>query len=587
MATYYVDFGAANDGDGSTYTQASGAGQPGAFKTIVGKTFISGDTVWIRRSSTALALTATYNPTIPGVNLYGWPMAGDDHYANRPVGPQSVWDNDTAQYAKMQYNTANVSFAPSGNGTKYRRLWIDNLTTTQYSSSYYVLFGPTGSDMDIDQIRVTFSGIGVGGNFAHRNVVNISGANPTVKNLYARFCIRNDNTYQSYGMGINTGTTTGYFKNITLDVLSVYASSSIGPVLDIANTVNNKAVKIENLNINFLDPNPAFPYPASINISSGSVHINDVTINNAYNGISYQGPYIGVNGTNCRILNCKMASGAAGPISINNSNNCMVELKNWNILKQMQCSNLTILNSNGTGYPIQFITCQNCQVIINNGILNTTGPAYKPVYTDSHGVTAFLNNVQVPDPIQLTYRPYSYIDYDLYSANHDQVPGVWHYESRYARIDTSNVYRTGGGNYSFRGMGLDPNKGQNYREAMISPFTRETYFIDLAAGVNTITMYGAYVGWAGTNKPVPDNRDVGFMFDYIDNNNNYSAASTFDYTPLVADTSTWNNDTGLNPFRVTITITTNGPQTVPFHIFLSPEYDLTGYIYLDPIPVRS
>jgi hypothetical protein len=43
------------------------------------------------------------------------------------------------------------------------------------------------------------------------------------------------------------------------------------------------------------------------------------------------------------------------------------------------------------------------------------------------------------------------------------------------------------------------------------------------------------------------------------------------------------NDTGLTPFIITVTLTdVSGAQAVPFNIFASPEFDSSGYVYIDP-----
>jgi hypothetical protein len=75
--------------------------------------------------------------------------------------------------------------------------------------------------------------------------------------------------------------------------------------------------------------------------------------------------------------------------------------------------------------------------------------------------------------------------------------------------------------------------------------------------------------------------------DWFDGNNVFHAENTLVPGVLPADSSVWVGDTGLTPFVISLTINTGYVQTIPINIFASPEYDATGYFYIDPVPTVS
>jgi len=75
MATKYVDFSAANNGDGSSYVQANGSGNIGAFNTLNNLTFSDGDIFWLRRQNMTANMTTNITITAGNVSLLGWPLS--------------------------------------------------------------------------------------------------------------------------------------------------------------------------------------------------------------------------------------------------------------------------------------------------------------------------------------------------------------------------------------------------------------------------------------------------------------------------------------------------------------------------------
>ncbi|HIF03310.1 MAG TPA: hypothetical protein EYQ84_08485, partial [Nitrospinaceae bacterium] len=102
MATIYIDFSAANDGDGVTAAQAGTPGGAGAFNTIVGH-ISDGDIVWIRRVGTYNLASQFVLPN--GGEINGWPLSTDANYSSRPASGQASWDADPTGSTANDYAT--------------------------------------------------------------------------------------------------------------------------------------------------------------------------------------------------------------------------------------------------------------------------------------------------------------------------------------------------------------------------------------------------------------------------------------------------------------------------------------------------
>lgn len=93
MANYFLDFSAANNGDGSDGAQAGAPAAPGAFNQLTAAenvTILAGDSVYLRRTGTASVKTILFKN---GVKYYGWPKAADENFATRPANTvDATWN---------------------------------------------------------------------------------------------------------------------------------------------------------------------------------------------------------------------------------------------------------------------------------------------------------------------------------------------------------------------------------------------------------------------------------------------------------------------------------------------------------------
>jgi len=129
---YFVDFTAAEFGDGLSHVHAPSNGAPGAWNTLVGwetqlyNLLADGDRVWIRRTGTGVtgnALLLQYSDK--KVAWIGWPSSSDEYYDVRPgtggpsPDPRTDWDPDTSTYTH-----ADMTLLFYGSNQRFHRLRV-------------------------------------------------------------------------------------------------------------------------------------------------------------------------------------------------------------------------------------------------------------------------------------------------------------------------------------------------------------------------------------------------------------------------------------------------------------------------------
>ena len=275
MTVWYADFGQTYNGNGSAYTAASGTGLAGALNTLVGASFLSGDTVWIRRSATSLALAASYTPSLAGVKLIGWPISGDANYATRPSSPQSTWDADAATYAKISIGTATYLFAPTGTAFEMHRIWID-VTTAAGSTNIPLTL--TGANNVVENCKVGYS-TSTAGTAVDLRCASITGTTPSINGLV---CIGSSvgATASSAIVSINSGASDGLVQN--LNITAQYcnrgtSSNSTAGALVLQNTAGNKSLVVDAVTITYAGALSQHQGSAVI-LAAGSVHLLDCTV---------------------------------------------------------------------------------------------------------------------------------------------------------------------------------------------------------------------------------------------------------------------------------------------------------------------
>lgn len=114
MATYFLDYTATFNGDGSTAAQAVSDGAVGAFNTFDGVVMVADDEFWLRRTST-WNIEASLILVPEGAKFIGWPKSNDKYYALRPAsGTSEGWDGDAGTYCMLSFDNASYFFKELG-----------------------------------------------------------------------------------------------------------------------------------------------------------------------------------------------------------------------------------------------------------------------------------------------------------------------------------------------------------------------------------------------------------------------------------------------------------------------------------------
>jgi hypothetical protein len=589
MANLYFDFSATFNGTGATPAQAASGGAAGAYNTIVGVIPVSGDFWWIRRSNSAITLAAVYATALGGITMVGWPISGDDFYATRPAaGITQGWDADsTANYGKILSANALFNFAPTGAGANYQRLWVSSNVSSAQTLS---LAAFSGANTVCRNFKSTFDSA-VNGTSVQLPALSVTGATPRFENITV--------------LGSSTGAVTtpivainqaaaagGYIKNLTINAAALplgAGSNASSAALQFTGVVGYQPIVLEGININILGPQTYHIGTALLTLTSGP-SIRDLAIS-APSGSAFQGASVYLLAPRTEIYNMT-CSGNAGAIVFNSSQN-MVECKSWVNAYQLgvgvTSSTPGTFATAGSFPPVTFMAAANGnQFNLTNGNLKS---ANQQIYMGGNWNEIMFNWVRYSGANGTGYNITGYqtaaisagFDFDLFEQNSLQVLGSFRYTNRHGNWTTTNTYRTGSAaNFALKCLMTESGFAQNRRELPIGMKGREQAFLNLINGTNVIRLYGAYKSWAGTVEAAPTLRDIGLNFDYY-NGAGYVAISTFADGSLPSDGSTWVNDTGLTGFIITVTLTdVSGAQAVPFNIFASPEFDSSGYVYIDP-----
>lgn len=543
MANVYVDYTAANDGDGTTAAQAAGAGLTGAFNTLAGKTFTAGDKVWVRRvASSAIGATTTLSQTV-GVEIIGWPKSGDVYYSTRPAsGTSNGWDSDSADYFTLLYNSASFNLSVSGQNYTFYRLKV------QQNASAAIVGSVTGS-----------TNIFIDCYWLH-NHATPNTANPeiTLNSTNTKFirCKFEASASSNAGTGVVTVTTATGMKlfDCIVQVASIIGTSSI-PF-----NITASDCTIHGLTVNIVTGTSVMNL---ITVSGSNCVIMDTAIV-ASGGVTSFSPFR-ITGSNNRITGITTNSGGGG------SNGFVSITGNHNVVMFTKCTQNPTTGTNG----INLTTGAGNHVVLKNVVfqgntqdLQMGSAANNMVYCNN---CTFSSSPIISSSMHETCSVYSY--------NHNTTSGLFHAEFLNGTIDSSATYRTGGETFSFKFQSSSAGLGERGQLQLGIP-GMETIWIALAAGSRTLTLYGAHKNFSSNT---PTKQTMWFEFEYLDASGNYTHVSTYAYgTALDSDASTWNGDTGLTAFKIQApSVTVNADCVVSVRVFYH-TYESGAYTYVDP-----
>ncbi len=556
MANVYVDGSATNDGDGTSPAQAGSPGGVGAFKTMVGHTPTTGDTWWFRRTSTAIPLAANFTfANVNTVNYIGWPISTDLDYSRRPAAGQSGgaanWDADsTSTIQSITSNSTQTITISLASSQVFRRLNFDTGTggTTISGTSPEFRYGTITSSLTSTtaSLIINATTVGTGPTFYNATIDNKStGRSLTTANIsWPQFY---DCTISHTVSGVTTSAvsiTAGLFVRTTFsDTISTSAAS---PWL--TNSFNSTG-------------QPVMMYDCTFNITnttSGAVGIQCSTNNFSWyvRNTSYSGPSMVLTALDTwyDIHFSKFTQTAANTAGgwqisdVNNNVGCKIAASNVAFITGNTAGDIVL--TSGTG-PL------NCQIYLNNCVFaNASSPV-----------------VGNPTP-------------GIFSNDHNGTLGAWKFYGPRGTIQTTNANRTGGEAFSLQFAQADATNPFWVPTDMAIPGL-DTYFISLASGANTVTLYGAYKTSLYTVAPTQE--DIWFEVEYLDNastaHRTTASSKTGGATALTSDSSTWNNDTGLTVFKIVLSITAGQACKCPTRIRFNKLQSGSAYTLVDPIVV--
>ncbi len=558
--TYYVDFSAANDGDGSAHTQAAAPGGVGAFNTLTGHIGADGDIFWVRRKPKDLAaVSITFN--VGNVTYIGWPLSGDDYYASRPETPKADWDGDADSYAQFTVSAAGVviisaaaifhRFKGYGSATSGTRAPF-TITNTAATPAVFRNCYAEGNHASVIWQLWNFNADGVRASLYNCvSKMTLNSANSVIyylpsalsAHLYFYKCtidyVATGNAH--YGFWWNNSNSTVRTFNLTAIESHFYGRGALGG-LYLNHTTTGWWYGVKHL----IDCTFRCDAGMAIFIAGAIGHI--IIDRGIVSGCAY-----------CNLDGIGTAQSVPGMGRIH--------IKSY---VQATASTYGLYSSRSIPVYIEnavFITGNtNADIYSEGGPLLIRYPEFKhatEVYVDTY----WWRNVKV-------------LDYN----NNKGYMKQWLNKSI---ITSDATYRTGGTSYSMKAITL---AAAAYIEEILGWFGeagQETIFANCVAGSNTITVYGAHKLYGAT----PPTKDDFWMEGTYYTGASGGANDCFTTKDTAAgaldvDTSVWNGDSSLTVFKLTKTIVVGQDCIVPIRLFWK-KHVLGAYVYIDPKPVVS
>lgn len=540
MATYYVDFSATNNGDGSAYTQAASGGAVGAFNTIFSLTLTSGDIVWMRRVAKSAAFTSTQTLAYAGVTFIGWPESGDDFYSTRPSPPQTTWDADAGNYATFTLNTASTNLTINAASMLIYRLQV--LCTSASASA--LSFGTVSGN--------TFKNCW----FANNQSVTVSLISITnATNTEFDNCEFSVTTYNNSSSAIFSSLTTCAINNCQIDITNLNGTSSASLIQMSTSSV------IRNLTFNVGTMNSSATLIFIFISNTGNTIINctiTVTTNTATGNATVLQINTGENSNIVRNLNCNVGynfviSGSGNDIQVNK----------WT---QTTANTTGAIQVSGSGNTLVF----------NNTTFKSGNTSGDIDITGAGNTIVTRNATYANTPF---FRQSADLGNRWFSFDDGGTANLWKSATFSGTVNSSSVTRTGGEVYSIlltNTLSTSLSRGQ----MQLSQLGRETMWISCSSGARTITIYGAYKNYTTLLA-----HDIWIETEYRDGSIITQPVTT--HIPngaLSSDSSTWVGDSGLTMFKMVLSFTLSAAQIVPLRIY-GLKYQSSAYLYIDPLPV--
>lgn len=546
MADVFVDFSASNDGDGTAHSQAASPGGAGAYNTLSGKTFTTGDKVWIRRKTKA-SQSSTWTISSTGVTFVGWPKSGDRLYSTRPSAAQASWDGDSDDYPIVQFTSSSAHLAVTGADNAFHRIQSENNGTTVTNGSWNVDAG---------------SGVNTFVNCVAKNTAAGDAGQKHVWRLASRVtmfaCV-------AEGCGGPSAASNGaafLFAHTNASRSFLYGCT--------APNTDNKA-------------NQSGAY--------FTAQANQVTLVDCDFGLTNKGVYgyrVEDNVVGLRVFGgeAKATTGISVPTGVASAL--------WFFaIKLTGVDTFVNISQSSTTWAYVSIREGTQATGVTAAVVMWSGILFLGNVTFNAGNTASLSVIE--GRVLVLSRNTSYNTTVLASGSLNPPPlnadlggtlGLFQSNGSRGKVSSSSVVRTGGEVFSLKLESLVAAESHNGADIQLGLPGFETIWVPLVAGSNTVTIYGAHKVW-GSDPPTK--ADVWFELDYLDAGSgaHRECATTRELdVALDSDGSTWTGDSGVTAFKLELTVTAGQDCVAPVRIGFG-KYVSGAYVYLDPKPVVS
>jgi len=587
MATHYVDHSAAHNGDGTDAAQAASGGAVGAFNGLVANlgSIAAGDTVWIRRSGTAEALSGVFT-LWDGGGCYGWPKSTDPTYATRPAaGTSAGWDADSDDYAEFTTaSTTNILVRPLSATAVMTVRRVHMLTSSTSSSMRAVRLRISSENTNFAYCKISSENT----NFAYCKFESSAGGSGRL--VYVEQSSNNDFDNCVFLRSSASVTGTGWDG-----LLMIYGFTTHHADF---NTVSNCSFDAGSIG----DCGSGAGESVFIGMGYSTTYCNNSTVFNCtFSGAATKDqtgtgqssdPWVTLRGSNLKFLDCTITDTETGTdyskqSLLISSYDAKIErlklIRGGRIRDESSYRNIigiyesTLIS--GVSAPANFFSLAGVSAKVTARGVDFAGATSEAVNIAGDDVDALLVGCTYSGTVSAITGARSYVT----QLGAGALVGIWNKFTGGGLLTAdAGVIRTSGASaWSIRHLPVSGAVSGGAPMSIGSP-ENPTIFVNVASsGAKTFTLYASYKNFSAAT---PNGVSFWFEIYYLNASNNLKLVSSRGIA-LVADGSTWTGDTGLTVVRQSLAVTIPTAQVVSAVIYGALPFESAAYGFIDPLVV--